>query len=239
MKRCEGIWEPMATHREAVAEPRTPLTKERVLRAAINLADKGGIESLSMRKLGQELRVEAMSLYNHVRNKDDVLDGIADVVVGEIDVEPSAADWKTSLRERVISARTVLLRHPWAPRVIQSRTNPSPAMLRYLESVIGILREGGFSVDLCHHAMHVMGSRVLGFTQELFDDSKKLGPDPEIAAILARELGDKYPYLTEMAMAVSHEGGLGGCDDDVEFEFALDLILDGLERLRDRASPRI
>ena len=188
-----------------------------------------------MRKLGQELGVEAMSLYNHVRNKDDVLDGIADAVVGEIDVRPSAADWKTSLRQRVISARTVLLRHPWAPGVIQSRTSPSPAMLRYLESVIGILREGGFSIDLAHHAMHVMGSRVLGFTQELLDDSKELGSDPEMAAILARELGDKYPRLTEMAMAVSHDGGLGGCDDDSEFAFALDLILDGLERLRDPA----
>jgi AcrR family transcriptional regulator len=186
------------------------LSKERVLRAAINLPDKSGSESLSMRNLGQELGVEAMSLYNHVRNKDDALDGIADVVVGEIDMRPSAADWKTSLRQRVISARTVLLRHPWAPRVIQSRTSPSPAMLRYLESVIGILREGGFSIDLAHHAMHVMGSRVLGFTQELFDDSKELGPDPEMASILARELGDKYPHLTEMAMAVSHDGGLGG-----------------------------
>ena len=227
------MWRQMATQSEPGAEPRTPLSKERVLRAAINLADRGGIESLSMRKLGQELGVEAMSLYNHVRNKNDVLDGIADVVVGEIDLCPGAADWKTSLRQRVISARTVLLRHPWAPSVIQSRTNPSPAMLRYLESVIGILREGGFSIDLAHHAMHVMGSRVLGFTQELFDDSKELGPDPEMAAILARELGDKYPYITEMAMAVSHDGGLGGCDDDVEFEFALDLILDGLERLRD------
>jgi len=231
------MWRQMAKQSDPGTEPRTPLSKERVLRAAINLADKGGIESLSMRKLGQELGVEAMSLYNHVRNKDDVLDGIADVVVSEIDLRPNAADWKTSLRQRVISARTVLLRHPWAPRVIQSRTSPTPAMLRYLESVIGILREGGFSVDLAHHAMHVMGSRVLGFTQELFDDSRELGPDPQMAAILARELGDKYPYITEMAMAVSHDGGLGGCDDDVEFEFALDLILGGLERLRDTASP--
>jgi hypothetical protein len=108
-------------------------------------------------------------------------------------------------------------------------------MLRYLESVIGILREGGFSIDLAHHSMHVMGSRILGFTQELFDDSKELASDPEMAAILARELGDKYPYLTEMAMSVSHDGGLGGCDDDAEFEFALDLILDGLERQRKAA----
>jgi AcrR family transcriptional regulator len=225
----------MATQSHPSAEPRIPLSKERLLRAAIDLADKGGIESLSMRKLGQELGVEAMSLYNHVRGKDDILDGIADVVVSEIEECPSGADWKTSMRQRVISARKVLLRHPWAPRVIQSRASPSPAMLRYLESVIRILREGGFSIDMAHHAMHVLGSRVLGFTQDLFDDSEELGPGPEVAAILARELGDKYPYLTEMAMVVSHDGGLGGCDDEVEFEFALDLILDGLERFRGTA----
>jgi AcrR family transcriptional regulator len=185
-----------------------------------------------MRKLGQELGVEAMSLYNHVRNKDDILDGIVDVVVSEIGVQPSGADWKTSMRQQVISARKVLLLHPWAPRVIESRTNLSPAMFRYFESVIGILRQGGFSLDMAHHALHVMGSRVLGFTQDLYDDSEEIGP--EAAAILARQLADKYPYITEMAMAVSHEGGLGGCDDDVEFEFGLDLILDGLERLRSR-----
>jgi AcrR family transcriptional regulator len=225
----------MATQSDPSAEPRLALSKERLLRAAIDLADRGGIESLSMRKLGQELGVEAMSLYNYVRSKDDILDGIADVVVSEIEESPSGADWKTSMRQRVISARKVLLRHPWAPRVIQSRTSPSPAMLRYLESVIGILREGGFSIDMAHHAMHVLGSRVLGFTQDLFDDSAALGPGPEVAAILARELGDKYPYISEMAMAVSHDGGLGGCDDNVEFEFALDLILDGLERFRGTA----
>jgi AcrR family transcriptional regulator len=222
----------MATQTDPSAEPRPPLSKERVLRAAVHLADKGGVESLSMRKLGQELGVEAMSLYNHVRNKDDILDGIVDVVVSEIEVQPSGADWKTSMRQQVISARKVLLLHPWAPRVIESRTNLSPAMFRYFESVIGILRQGGFSLDMAHHALHVMGSRVLGFTQDLYDDSEEIGP--EAAAILARQLADKYPYITEMAMAVSHDGGLGGCDDDVEFEFGLDLILDGLERLRSR-----
>lgn len=221
----------MATRTEPSAEPRAPLSKERVLRAAVDLADNGGIQSLSMRKLAQELGVEAMSLYNHVRDKEDVLDGVVDVVVSEIEVPARGTDWKTSLRDTVLSARKVLLRHPWAPRVIESRKNPSPATFQYFESVIGTLRTGGFSVGLTHHALHVLGSRVLGFTQELFNDSDELASGPDAAAMFAR-LADKFPYMTEMAMAVSHEGGLGGCDDDVEFAFALELILDGLERLR-------
>ena len=224
----------MATRTEPSAEPRTPLSKERVLRAAVDLADKGGIESLSMRKLAQELGVEAMSLYNHVRNKDDILDGVVDVVVGEIQIPPETSDWKTSLRQTVLSARGALLRHPWAPRVIESRKNPSPATFQYFESVIGILRKGGFSVDLTHHALHALGSRVLGFTQELFNDSDELASGPDAAAMYA-QMAEKFPYMIEMAMAVSHEGGLGGCDDDVEFAFALELILDGLEERRDAA----
>ena len=216
-------------------ERRTPLNKERVLRAAIDLANRDGIESLSMRKLGQELGVEAMSLYNHVRNKDDILVGIVDVVISEIELSPSRADWKTWMRQTVMSARRTLLGHPWAPRVIESRSDPSPATLRYMESVIGILREGGFSVDMSHHAIHVLGSRVLGFTQDLFADLPETGPSFEEAAIVVRELGDTLPYISEIVMAVSHEGGHGGCDDDFEFEFGLDLILDGLERLRDAA----
>jgi len=209
------------------------LSTERVLRAAVDLADRGGIDSLSMRKLAQELGVEAMSLYNHVQNKDDILDGIVEVVVGKIDVVAGSADWKTSLREQAIQARRVLLRHPWAPRVIESRTAMRPAMLRYMDSVIGLLRQGGFSIDMAHHAIHVLGSRVLGFTQELFDDSQEVSP--EMAAIFVREFAGRYPYAAEMAAAVRHDAGLGGCDDDFEFEFGLELILDGLERLRERA----
>ena len=224
----------MAVRTERRAAPRKPLTKERVLRAAVDLADKGGIESLSMRKLAQELGVEAMSLYNHVRNKDDILDGVVDVVVGEIQIPPETAEWRASLRQTILSARGVLLRHPWAPRVIESRKNPSPATFQYFESVIGILRKGGFSVDLTHHALHALGSRVLGFTQELFNDSDELASGPDAAAMYAR-MAEQFPNMIEMAMAVSHEGGLGGCDDDVEFAFSLDLILEGLQRRRDAA----
>lgn len=222
----------MVTQAAPNAAPRVPLTKELVLRTAVDLADSGGTEAVSMRKLGQALGVDAMSLYHHVQNKDDVLDGIVDVVVGEIDIPLTDTDWKTAMRRLVSSARTVMLRHPWAPRVIESRTDPSPATMRYMEAALAILRGGGFSLDLAHHAMHVLGSRVLGFNQDLFDDSDMSRISPEQAALLAREMADDYPYIAELAVAVTHDGGLGGCDDDVEFAFGLDLILEGLDRLR-------
>jgi AcrR family transcriptional regulator len=217
---------------DLAAPARAPLSKERVLRAAIDLADTGGIESLSMRKLGQALGVEAMSLYNHARNKDDILDGIVDVIIGEIDPGQLAADWQPALRQTILAARAVLLRHPWGPRVIETRTNPGPAMLRHVDTVFGILRAGGFSIDMTHHAIHVLGSRIFGFTQDPWVMSGGTPPTPEVAALIAHEMGERYPHVTEMAMAVSHDGGLGGCDDDVEFAFGLDLILDGFERLR-------
>jgi AcrR family transcriptional regulator len=225
----------LVTQAGASTDARTPLSKERVLRAAVELADRGGIEALSMRKLGQELGVEAMALYRHVRNKDDLLDGIVDVVVAEIDVPDTDGDWKTALRHRVMTARQVMLRHPWAPRVLEERGTTGPAILAYIDSVLGILLDGGFSIDLAHHALHVMGSRILGFNQDLFDDSEEARPAPEDAAALARAMAAQYPRIGELALAASHEGALGGCDDDFEFAFGLDLILDGLERMRQPA----
>jgi AcrR family transcriptional regulator len=201
-----------------------------VLAAGIVLADREGIESISMRRLAQELGVEAMSLYTHVRNKDDLLDGMADAVIGQIPTGADAAPWKSSLRRIVLAARGVALAHPWAPRVIASRTAPGPAMMRYADTVIGILREGGFTLAQTHHALHILGSRLLGFTQDLFDDSGEL--DAETAAALVGELGTALPYVAEMALGVTHEGALGRCDDQSEFEFALDFILDGLDRLQ-------
>jgi hypothetical protein len=130
----------------------------------------------------------------------------------------------------ILGARAVHLHHPWAPRIIETRTAAGPAVMRYFNAAIGILREGGFSLDLTHHALHILGSRVLGFNQDLYDDSEAMSPDA--AASLAAELAGPLPYIAEMVLALNHEGGLGGCDDDVEFEFGLDFILDGLERLR-------
>jgi AcrR family transcriptional regulator len=211
---------------------RVPLSKDRVLRAAVALADDAGIGSVSMRKLAQELGVVPMALYKHVANKDELLDGMVDVVVGGIDHPVREADWKSAVRQRILSARRALLHHPWASGVIESRTTATPAVLAYMDSMIGMFRVGGFSVDLTHHVMHAMGSRVLGFTQELFNDTQ--GVDPKVQAATFRDMAGKYPYVTEVAMAAAHieESVVGqGCDDQFEFEFALDLLLDGFERL--------
>jgi AcrR family transcriptional regulator len=208
---------------------RPPLTRERVVAAGIALADRVGIESISMRKLAQEVGIEAMSLYTHVRNKDDLLDGMVDAVIGEVPTATDGAGWKASLRGLALAARGVMLAHPWAPGPIASRTAPGPAALRYIDTVLGTLRRGGFTVAQAHHALHVLGSRLLGFTQDLFDDSGDV--DPEAAAAVASQLGATLPYVAEMALAATHGGALGPCDDDTEFEVALDLILDGLDRM--------
>jgi AcrR family transcriptional regulator len=225
----------MATQVETQA--RSPLSRDRILAAAVTLADRDGVESLSMRRIGQQLGVVPMALYKHVANKDDLLDGMVDVVVGEIDPPLEGADWKTALRERVLSARRALLRHPWASRVIESRTDPTPTLMAYMDSMIGMFRAGGFSIDLTHHAMHAMGSRLLGFSQELFDDTPDDGPQAQ--ALMLQELAESFPNISELAAAITHDDastvGLG-CDDQFEFEFALDLMLDGLERLLSRAA---
>ena len=216
---------------ETSTDRRPPLTKERVLRAAVDLADREGIDSLSMRRLGQELGVDAMALYRHVRTKDEILDGIVEAIVGEISLPDSTGGWKAALRAQVMAARQVMLRHPWSPKVIEERPTVSPTMLGYIESVLAKLADGNFSIDVAHHAIHVLGSRILGFNQDLFEDSADPPPSPEAAAAVARALA-AYPHVTELAQSVSHDGVLGACDDDFEFAFGLDLILDGLERRR-------
>jgi AcrR family transcriptional regulator len=230
----------IATQAGAAAQPRTPLSKARVLDAAVALADEGGVDALSMRRIAQTLGVVPMALYKHVANKNELLDGMIDAVVGEIDPPAAGADWKTAIRMRVLSARRMLLRHPWAPEVIESRmkerATPTLAVMEYLDSMIGIFRAGGLSIDLTHHAMHVMGSRLLGFSQELFEDGSPRDPEADMPP--PAELAERFPHITELAMAVAHdeESVVGsGCDDQLEFEFALDLTLDGLERLHGAA----
>jgi len=228
---------------EAETEPRFRLSRERVLRAAVKVADGGGIESLTMRRLAEELGSEAMSLYYHVANKDEVLDGIVDVIASEIngvvdqlDVPSEGADWKNAVRQRILSAREVFLRHPWAPRVFETRTSTSPAVLRYHDGLIGLMRDGGFSYDLAHHSLHALGSRAMGFAQELFDPGDGTGDENADAAL--EGMAEQLPHLVGMMMEVAHDdpdSTLGWCDDQTEFEFGLDLILDGLDRMRDRA----
>src|SRR6516165_9767538 len=233
----------VVTRAEPGSQPRLLLSRERVLQAAVKIADEGGIEALTMRRLAEDLGAEAMSLYYHVASKELVLDGIAELVVTEInDVvgmidEPSAgARWKTAVRRRILAAREVLLRHPWAPRVFETRTSASPAVLLYFDGLLGLMRDGGFSYDLIHHAMHALGSRALGFTQELFDPSA--GTSDEEAAAALERMTDQIPHLVTMFMEVAHDdpdSTLGWCDDQTEFEFGLDLILDGLDTMRETA----
>jgi AcrR family transcriptional regulator len=210
------------------------LGRERVLRAAIDLADRDGLASLSMRKLGQEVGVEAMSLYNHVRNKGDILNGMVDVVFSEIEVPSSPTDWVDAMRLRAISARQALLRHPWAIGLMESRAQPGPATLKHHDSVLRNLRTAGFSVEMAAHAYSVLDSYIYGFTlNELslpLDNSTQIA---EVAANIFRESPmNEYPHLAEMAIERAMKPGYDYGD---EFEFGLDLILDGLKRAQDRA----
>ena len=227
----------MSTEIEVGAETRAPLTRERVLTIAVTLADRGGIESLSMRNLAQALDVVPMALYRHVANKDELLGGMVDVVIGEIDPPLEGADWKTAIRARILSARRALLRHPWASRLMESRTTPTPVVLDYMDSMIGMFRTGGFSLDLTHHALHAMGSRMFGFTQELFNDTSS--SDPEMDEEMFGAMADTFPYIFEIYTTISHDDRSvvgAGCDDQFEFEFALDLMLNGLEELKDAST---
>ena len=235
----------MVTRAEPGSQPRLPLSRERVLRAAIKVADASGIESLTMRRLAEELGAEAMSLYYYVASKEDLLDGIADAVVAEINDAVSAIDvpsagpsWKTAVRQRVLSAREVLLRHRWAPRVLETRTRTSLAVLLYYDGLLRLMRDGGFSYDLIHHALHALGSRALGFSQEMFDPSG--GASEEETAAALDGMAGQIPHLVGMLMEVAHDdpgSTLGWCDDQTEFEFGLDIILDGLDQMR-AAAPR-
>jgi len=228
----------MTTPADTAAKPRVPLTKERVFQAAIAYADEHGLEELSMRKLGQELGVEAMSLYHHVANKEEILDGMIDVLVSEIELTTAGTGWKSAMRNQILAARAVMAQHPWAPGVIETRKTMSHPMMKYMDSIGGLFIDGGFSVDLIHHAMHALGSRVLGFAQELFDDSEAMEADPQLQAVMLQQMTAEYPNISKVVAEIQHqeESIIGsGCDDDVEFAFSLDLLLDGLERARDVA----
>jgi AcrR family transcriptional regulator len=217
-----------ARARQPVAERRAPLSRERVLRAAIDLADAGGLEAVSMRKLGQALRVEAMSLYKHVANKEDILDGMADLITGEIQVPAMGGDWRAEIRASAISAHRALLRHPWASSLIESRLELGPARLRYADAVIGVLTGAGFAMPVVARAFMALDSHTYGFTLQEQSWAGSLEEAPERAAALARQLSaDDYPHLAAMAEAAGTSAG----DFPLDFEFGLDMLLDGLQRL--------
>jgi AcrR family transcriptional regulator len=215
---------------------RGPLTRERVLQAALELADAGGFHSLSMRKVAAALGVEAMSLYNHVANKEDIVDGLVDIVFSEIDVpEPGSLDWKTAMRRRAISVREALNRHRWAVGLMEGRMSPGPANVHNHNAVMGCLREGGFEFRDAVHAYSVMDAYIYGFA--LQERGLPFDAPEETAQVMRRQREnvpsmDDYPYLVETAIELEK----AGYDYETEFLFGLGLILDGIERFK--AAPR-
>ena len=212
---------------DSTRTPRLPLSRDRVLRAALALADEGGVEALSMRRLGQALGVEAMSLYKHVADKEAILDGIADLVAGEMEVPSPELPWREAVRRSAISAHEALRRHPWAGSVLESRLNPGPARLRYLDGMVGTLRGAGFDLPTVARAFMALDSHTYGFTLQELALPFDAGSAPAVAEEMAeRVFADGYPNLVAMAGLAASGAQL------LEFTFGLDLLLDGLERLR-------
>jgi AcrR family transcriptional regulator len=214
---------------------RRPLTRERIVRAALDLADREGLEALTMRRLADELGAGAMSLYNHVANKEQLLDAIVDAVYAEISVPEAGADWKAASRAQVVSAREAIRRHRWAISVMESRTTPGPASLRYHDAALGNLRAAGFSPGLAIHAFWLLDSFVYGFALQEetlpFESAEDL---PAMAsAILDQFPAEEYPHLAESGAHVTSPG----YDYTEEFDFGLDLILEGLEQTLHRSPP--
>jgi AcrR family transcriptional regulator len=214
--------------KDKLTERRTPLTRERVLHAAIQLADTQGIAALSMRKLAESLQVEAMSLYNHVKNKEDVLNGMIELVVTEIELPSLQADWQAEIRKRAHSAHEAFLRHPWASQLLVSGMNIGPNMLRYVDATIGCLREAGFSYELADRAWNAIDSHIYGFTLQELNFPLEPSEYAQAASQFLPLLTEQYPYLRGMTLLVS-EGKHKGLHD---FSFGLELILAGLEQLR-------
>jgi AcrR family transcriptional regulator len=227
----------MAEPAEVRAEARAPLSKERVLQTAVELADSAGIEALSMRRLARELGVEAMSLYHYVRSKDELLEGMLDIVLSQIETPADEREWKAAIRRTALSSRDALARHPWAATA-ESPGRVRPDRLRFMEFVLGTLRKAGFSPELTDHGYHAIDSHITGFTLWLanmpFSTSAELA---DLAKGFLKELPeDEFPYMVEHVhqhiRAATRPKPV--TPEPTEFEFGLDLILDGLERLRTR-----
>lgn len=217
-------------------KPRESLSRSKVLRAAIALADAEGVEALSMRKLAEGLGVVPMALYKHVADKEDLLTGVVDELIGEFDAQETeracrsrqdAVDWQDDVRRRVLAARAVVQRHPWARRLIETRTTRTASVLGHMEAVTQAFLRGGLSPDLIHHVMHALGNRIWGFSPELFND-----PSADASVQEGLDPVDYPGILVVSADATARRPGAVGCDEDFEFVFALDLILDAADRLQ-------
>jgi AcrR family transcriptional regulator len=221
----------MTMHANQAAERRVPLRRDRVLDAALALADAGGLEALTMRRLGEELGVGAMALYRHVRNKDDLVDGLVDMVFTEVGLPPTGVDWRAAMRKRAISLRDVLLRHRWAIGLMESRTNPGPATLRHHDAVIGSLLAAGFDMAMAAHAYSLLDSYIYGFA--LTKMSLPFEDTADIADV-AQTMLEPFPInaYPNLAAFITEHAMQPGYDYADEFEYGLDLILDGLEGAR-------
>ncbi|KQS66424.1 TetR family transcriptional regulator [Modestobacter sp. Leaf380] len=213
------------------------MNRGRVLVAAVALADETGLAGLSMRRLAQELGVVPMALYKHVADKEALLDGMVDLVIEGFDPPEEALPGIDAVRHRVLAARRAVRRHPWARQAIESRTRRTPTVLGHMDAVAGTLRAAGFSVDLTHHVMHALGNRIWGFSPELFDAPPEDGPapTPQAQQAMAADFAERFPHVLEIALEATRGdlSGVGqGCDEDFEFAFALDLLLDGAQRLQ-------
>jgi AcrR family transcriptional regulator len=213
----------------AQPEPRLPLSRDRILRAALELVDEQGIDSLTMRRLGQALGFEAMSLYNHMANKDDVIDGMLDLVLDEGELPAPGGDWESSIRESAISIHAALRKHPWAANVLMSYGQVRPARLQYMESLLGRLREAGFSAETTYHAYHVLDGHIFGFSLWETAHSFTEEEESEMHGLFDQVITvEAFPYLREHG----HQLMTDGPHHDVSaFQFGLELILDGLKKI--------
>jgi AcrR family transcriptional regulator len=222
----------MALKTQETSPKRTPLSRERVLRSAIALADERGAEELTMRKLAKELGVEAMSLYNHVASKTDLLDGMVDIVFSEIDAPAADGDWKAELRKRAVSTRQALNRHRWAIGEMEGRSTHGPSNLHIHNAVLGCLRAAGFSIEMTVHAMSVQDAYIYGFALQQNDMTPETPED--FAAVAQQQMVDYADALSDYPHLVEVVGGYvatAGYDYETEFLFGLDVILDRLEQL--------
>lgn len=229
MAKSSSTKKPRTGKKRAKSAAKKPLTQARILKTALRLADGHGVEALSMRRIAQDLNVEAMSLYNHFGSKDELIDSLVNLVVGEFELPEIGSGWKNAMRIRAISAHQVLLKHPWAALLLLSRVNVGPAILTWTNATVGCLREAGFSYAMADHAWNAIDNHIYGFTLQVVNSPVK--PDEYASAAkhyLPMIPADQYPYLHDMASMIG-AGKHSGIND---FEFGLDLLLDGLEQRR-------
>lgn len=211
-----------------MSNPPRPLARDRVIDAAISLADEAGLEAVTMRRLAEMLGVTPMALYKHVSNRESLIDAMVDRFIAEIGLPGVPASWRDAVRRRILAARAVIHRHTWARAAIETRTMASPAVLGHMDALMADMFDGGLSADLVHHTMHALSTRMWGFTRDVLP-TPTAPEDPSARARALEEFARSYPAIVRMATTAPHAGA--ACDEDAEFVFALDILLDGVERL--------